>query len=145
MRRAVGVVVLGLLWMAIWGAIGASISIVAGIIDPRVVDAGEGPGDMARIMGPVGGASGILFGLLLLVGKRGANVGDIGFLHAIVWGVVAAAAVRLFTNLSDAVLWNIVVLGAVSASLSVALARVTRRRVSTGQQGSSGSELAPGK
>ena len=119
--------------MATWGAVGFTISVVAGIIDPDVIDTGEGPVDLARIMGPVGAASGIVFGLLLVIGERGKAVADIRLLRAVMWGVVAAAMIRLLTGLTDAVLWNVVVLGALSGAVCVALARTTHRHVGARQ------------
>jgi hypothetical protein len=95
----VGVLRPGIVWMVLWGAIGAALSIVVGIVDPPSIDPGEGPVDLARILGGVGGASGVVFGLLLAVAERHKTVADVPLLRAMAWGVVAGAALPLLTSI----------------------------------------------
>jgi hypothetical protein len=113
--------------MLFWAAIGAALSIVIGVVDPPSIDAGEGPVDVARLLGGVGVASGIVFGLLLAVGERRRAAADISLFRAALWGAIAGAALPLLTGINDAVVANTGPLGAVSAMLYVALARVARR------------------
>ena len=69
-----------------------------------------------------------MFGLLLLVAERRSVVADIPLLRAVLWGIAAGVAMR-WLGVTDAVFSNLVVLGAVAAVVTVALARATRRRV----------------
>ena len=127
-KRILTVVVVGLIWMATWAAIMALLVAIIGIIDPGVIDVGDGPLDVMVIVGRTGAAAGLLFGLLLLVAEHRSALADIPLLRAVLWGIAAGAAVRLL-GVTDAVFSNLVVLGAVAAVVTVALARVTRRRV----------------
>jgi hypothetical protein len=127
-RRIVTVVVVGLVWMATWAAIMALLVTIIGIIDPGVIDVGEGPLDVMLIVGRTGAAAGLMFGVLLLVVEHRSALADIPIPRAVLWGIAAGAAVRLL-GVTDAVFSNLVVLGAVAAVVTVALARVTRRRV----------------
>ena len=56
-RRILTVVVVGLIWMATWAAIMAPLVAIIGIIDPGVIDLGEGPLDVMLIVGRVGAAA----------------------------------------------------------------------------------------
>ncbi len=121
LHRTAGILGLGVVWMVIWGAIGAPLAIVVGIIDPHAIGPGEGPVDLARIIGVVGGASGLVFGLLLTIGERRSEVAEVPLLRAVMWGVVAGAALPLL-SISDANLANTCVLGAVSGVVTLGLA-----------------------
>ena len=101
---------------------------IIGMIDPRVIGEGEGPLDVMIIVGGTGAAAGLVFGLLLLVAEHRSALADIPLVRAVLWGVAAGAAVRLL-GVTDAVFSNLVVLGALAAVVTVALARATRRRV----------------
>jgi hypothetical protein len=127
LHRVWQVLRLGLTWMVIWSAIGATLSFVIGIVDPPSIDPGEGPVDVARILGGVGAGSGLIFGLLLTVLERLTRLGDLPFLRAMLWGIVAGAALPLFIGLNDSVLANTIPLGAISGMACVALARARRR------------------
>ena len=127
-RRVLTVLVAALVWMVTWAAIMALLVTIVGIIDPGVIGEGEGPLDVMVIVGGTGAAAGLVFGLLLLVVEHRSAVADIPLIRAVLWGVAAGAAVRLL-GVTDAVFSNLVVLGALAAVVSVALARATRRRV----------------
>ena len=126
-HRIVDVLRLGLFWMVLWAAIGAILSIVVGIVDPPSIDPGEGPVDMARILGGVGAACGVVFGLLLVVGERHRMIADVPLLRAVLWGAIAGIVLPLLPSVNDSVVLNTGPLGAVSAAGSVALARLARR------------------
>jgi len=122
------VLVVGLVWMATWAAFMAVLVTIIGMIDPRVIGEGEGPLDVMIIVGGTGAAAGLVFGLLLLVAEHRSALADIPLVRAVLWGVAASAAVRLL-GVTDAVFSNLVVLGALAAVVTVALARANRRRV----------------
>ena len=127
-RRVLTMLVVGLVWMATWAAFMALLVTIIGMIDPRVIGEGEGPLDVMVIVGGTGAAAGLVFGLLLLVAEHRSALADIPLIRAVLWGVAAGAAVRLL-GVTDAVFSNLVVLGALAAVVTVALARATRRRV----------------
>lgn len=95
---------LGLVWMVLWATTGALLSIVVGIVDPPSIDPGEGPVALAKLLGGIGGASGIVFGLLLAGGERHRSVTDLSLLRAAAWGAAAGAVLPLLTGINDTVL-----------------------------------------
>lgn len=117
---------LGLVWMVIWGAAGAAVSLLALVTDPPVIGPGEGPLDMAWQVGMVGGVSGVLFGLALLVGERDSDLADVTLMRAGTLGIVAGAVLPLL-SVVDADISNTAFLGGVAAVLSVLLARAAGR------------------
>lgn len=127
-HRIITIASLGLLWMLGGAAIGASLAIIVGIVDPPSIGAGEGPIDLARILGGVGAASGIVFGVLLLIGERRREVADVPLMRALMWGAVTGLLLPVL-SISDAHVSNRIVLGVVGAVVSVALARMARRRL----------------
>ena len=126
--RVMTVLVAGLVWMVTWAAFMALLVTIVGMIDPRVIGAGEGPLDVMIIVGGTGATAGLVFGLLLLVAEHRSALADIPLVRAVLWGVAASAAVRLL-GVTDAVFSNLVVLGALAAVVTVCLARATRRRL----------------
>jgi hypothetical protein len=124
--------------MATWAAIGAAVSFAIGVIDPPIIGSGEGPAEMAMMLGSAGAGPGVLFAVLLLVAHRRSEVAGVRFHHAVMWGVAAAAVLALLSDgaLITPRLWkqnvglvvNSCVLGGISGIVSVALARLTRRR-----------------
>jgi len=133
-RALVPIGVLALAWLLIWGAIGATLSVVIGIVDPPSIDAGEGPLDMARVVGTVGAGCGALFGLLLAVGERRRPLGEVALWRALGWGVLAGAALPLITPLNDVLVTNTAPFAACASALcsGVARARCRRRSASPG-------------
>jgi hypothetical protein len=127
LHRVWSVFRLGLIWMVLWGAIGTILSFVIGIVDPPSIDPGEGPVDVARILGGVGAGAGLIFGLLVTVLERMTRLGDLPYRRALLWGIVAGAALPLLIGLNDSVLANTIPLGAISGMACVALARARRR------------------
>jgi len=119
--------VLGFAWMAIWAACGATLSIVVGILHPPSIGPGEGPLDLARIVGGAGAGCGVLFGVLLLIVERGRGLGEVPLLRAILWGMLAGVALPLLTPLNDVLVTNMGSLGALAAALCVGAARLGRR------------------
>ncbi len=127
-RRAIEFGALGIGWMAAWGALGAALSIVAGIVDPATIDPGEGPVDLARKLGSVGGGTGIVFGLFLSIAERGKPIAEVSLLRALLSGIVAGAVLPLLLPcVENSVIANTCPLAALSAVLSVTLARFAKR------------------
>lgn len=111
-------------WMFLWAAVGAMLSIVVGVIHPPSIGEGEGPIDLARILGGVGAASGALFGLVLAVVERRRLTAEVPILRALLWGALAGAAVGLLLRVNVS---NTCVLGAIAGIVQVVLARLSRR------------------
>jgi hypothetical protein len=111
-------------WTTIWAAIGATISIVAGAIDPETIDAGEGPADLARILGGVGAAAGLVFVVLLTVTAPRLSIAEVPLVFAAFWGAIAGGAVGLAIDVNVA---NTFAFGLVAGITHVALARSVRR------------------
>jgi len=127
--RLLGVLGLAVLWAVLWGSIGFALAIAVGLVDPRQIDAGEGPADIAPILGAAGGASGLVFGLLLLVERR-RTVAEVRLTRALMWGAVGAAvaAVLMRGQVHEGLVINHMVLGGLAGPVSVGLARLARRR-----------------
>ena len=129
-RRAIEIGTLGIGWMVAWGAFGAALSVVAGIVDPGALDPGEGPVDLARTLGSVGGGTGVVFGLALAIAERRKTIAEASLLGALLWGIVAGAVLPLLLpSIENSVITNTCPLAALSAVLSVTLARFTQRFV----------------
>ena len=126
-HRIVTLASLGLFWMLGWAAFGACLAVIVGIIHPPSIGAGEGPLDVARILGGVGAASGVVFGLLLLIGEHRREVADVPLLRAPMWGAIAGLLPALL-SIGDGPRSERIVLGVVGAVVSVALSRLSSRR-----------------
>ena len=122
-----GVFTQSVIWGVLWAIAGVIITLIVSVVDPPSIDAGEGPADIAWILGPVGMGTGLLFGLLVALVERGRAVRDIPLIRAALWGLVAGAIVPLVTPLNDVVVFNTAPLGAIVAVISVALARGASR------------------
>ena len=127
-RRLRGVVAVGLTWCAVWAAFGALIGITALVISPEVVDQGEGPLDIARILGTAGVVSGAGFALLLATLERGRGLLDVSMGRVAAWGVIGGALIPLLTDVANnQVVWT-VPLGAALATSALAIARRAEHR-----------------
>lgn len=128
LRRLRGVVAVGLTWGAVWAAFGALIGVVALVISPEVVDQGEGPIDIARILGTAGFISGAGFALLLATLERGRGLLNVSMMRVAAWGVVGGALIPLLTDVANSqVVWTSP-LGAALATSAFAIARRAERR-----------------
>ncbi len=127
-RRLRGVVAVGLTWGAVWAAFGAVIGVVALVVSPEVVDQGEGPADIARILGTAGFISGAGFALLLATLERGRGILDVSMARVAAWGVAGGALIPLLTDVANnQAVWTSP-LGAVLATSALAIARRAERR-----------------
>ena len=115
------------LWTVVWGAVVAALSAIALVVDPAVVGPGEGPADVVWIGAREGAITGAVFALLLAIGEWRRTIAEIHLLRAVMWGVVAAAILRL-TAITDVHFSNSAVVSALSALASVGLARLVRSR-----------------
>jgi hypothetical protein len=120
-----GAVALG--WAAVWAAAGLVVLLIASIVDPAVIDPGEGPVDTVPIVAVTGLVSGLVFGLLVAVTERGPDPAAVPLPRAVALGVVAGATLPAL-SISDAHLSNTIALGVIAALASVAFARALRPR-----------------
>jgi hypothetical protein len=117
---------------AIWALVGVVLVLIVGQVDPDSIDAGEGPRDVALILGTVGFGTGALCGVLLWLAERGRRFAEVPLLRAAVWGVVAGALLPFAGNLPASVLANTCPLGALSAPVAVLLLRrIARARLAS--------------
>jgi hypothetical protein len=126
-RRLREVVGLGLTWGTLWALLGAAIGMVIGIVDPQSIDPGEGPIQAGAIMGMVGLVSGMIFGGILSIADGRRAIRSVPLLRAAMWGVAASAALPLLTPMNNVLLLTTCPLGALSAVVSVMLARGATR------------------
>ncbi len=124
------VVGLSLLWTLIWGALGAGVSLLVGLIDPPSVDPGESPWNLARVVGMAGLLAGAVFGVILLVGERRSELAEVWPVRAVMWGVAAGMILPflLRAEVNTGHLANTIVASALSAVVSIILARRLRLR-----------------
>jgi hypothetical protein len=115
---------ISLLWGIAWALLAAAAAVVIGIVRPQEIDAGEGPIDVAPILGRVGLIAGAAFALLLAIAERGRRMSEIPFLRAVLWGTIAAA---LYPLLTDRVL-EVFVLAPFGALLAWAHVAIARKR-----------------
>ena len=122
LQRARCVIGVALTWGALWALIFASISVVAGIIEPEVIDEGEGPIRVGAIGAGIGVVSGLAFCFALWVAERGRTFRDMALGRVALWGMLASAVVPLSTGRHDQVL-VLCPIGALVAVGTIALAR----------------------
>jgi hypothetical protein len=126
LRTLRGVTGIGLTWGILWAAIFAAITIVVWVIDPEDIDPGEGPIRVGAIGGAIGLVSGVLFGTLLAFTERRRAVRDIALVRAAIWGAIAAAAIPLLTGRQD----QVFVLCPIGAALAMAAVAIARKAAS---------------
>lgn len=123
LRRAVGVIAIGLLWAAGFGAAFVALIGLALLFRPQDVGPGEGAA-VALVTGArVGLASGALFGLVLTALERGRTLSAVPWPRAAACGALAAVPWPLLTQAHDSMLVLLCPLGVGCALLTRALAR----------------------
>lgn len=114
----------------IWGILWASVAVVVGTtiaaIDPSQIDAGEGPIELAPVIGLVGFICGVAFGALLLATGRMEEIFHSPLTRFILPGMVIAAAVPLVSGKIFPEVLVTALLGAVSAAASIAIMQSAR-------------------
>jgi hypothetical protein len=127
LRRARGLLAVGLTWGVLWGLIGYAIGLLVGVLDPDSIDEGESPGLIGVIIGCVGFLSGCCFAFVLSLAERSKGVLDLSPLRAALWGALGAAAPLLLSGLPDGMVPITAPLGAAFAAGTVAMARRAAR------------------
>ena len=123
LRRLRGMLGTGLTWGTMWAALGAVLGIVVGVLAPQNIDPGEGPLNIAWILGTAGFISGVTFALVLSRLERGRSLRSVSLPRVALWGAAGAAVIPLLTPVADAMLIFTCPLGALLAAGSVAVAR----------------------
>ena len=123
LRRLRGLLGIGLTWGTMWAAVGAVLGIVVGILAPQSIDPGEGPLNIAWILGTAGFFSGVTFALVLSRLERGRSLRSISLPRGALWGAIGAAVIPLLTPVADAMLIFTCPLGALLAAGSITIAR----------------------
>lgn len=123
-----GVLGVGLTWATLWALFGVTVGYIILALDPASIDPGEEPIRMAAILGTVGLISGAFFAGIMSFTEQRKSVKNLSLWRAALWGALGGAALPLLTTMNDQVLFNTVPLGALSATLTIALARRAARR-----------------
>lgn len=100
---------------------------MAWIVDPDSIDPGEGPLIAGAIVGFQGLVAGVAFGILLSFAEARKRILDLSLVRVAIWGLLASAALPFLTGMPAGMLWLVCLLGAASASASVAIARSPER------------------
>jgi hypothetical protein len=124
-RLLAGIVAIALTWAGLWGLAGAGVSLLAGLLDPAVIEPGEGPVELAGIVGVAGLAAGLLFGILHAAAVPARDLADLALPTAALLGLLAGAALPLL-SLVTAHPSNTIALGGAAALATVLLARAMR-------------------
>ena len=114
-------------WGFAWAALGAILSVAAGMVDPAGNDPVEGSASLARTMGIVGALCGITYGLLIALLEPGKRFRQIPLFRAALWGTFAGTVPPLvLASIHDSVLANTCPLSMASALVTVLVARAPR-------------------
>jgi hypothetical protein len=123
LRRLLGVIGIGLSWGLTWGVLFAAVGLIIGVVRPQDIDPGENALVISGIGFVVGFVSGTIFGLILSVAENRKAVSALALIRVALWGVLGATAWPLLTPLPNDMLFVLCPLGAVCASVFVAIAR----------------------
>lgn len=123
LRWCRGVLGIGLVWAAAWGAMFALLSVIVGVIDPPSIDPGEGPIRIGLIGAIYGLVSGAAFGALLSFSERRKGIPELSMTRAIIWGILGTALFPLLTPVHDSMLLIVCPIGAALAAGTLALAK----------------------
>lgn len=124
-RKLRGLMGIGLTWGTLWALITATVGLVIGVTVPGSIDPGENPIVMGAIVGLIGLVSGVGFGIILSFAEGRKTILELSLSRAAMWGILGAAALPLLTGMENKLLFIVCPLGAVFASVSVAIARKT--------------------
>lgn len=113
----------GLIWGILWAALAMIVGTIIGFIDPDQIDPGEEPLVLAPMIGLVGFICGVAFGALLSIAERRKPFLDPPLIRGTMWGILVAAALPLVAGKDIGNMLVTVPVGAVSALVSLAIAR----------------------
>lgn len=128
LRRIRGALGVGLTWAVLWALFGLTIGVAILYFDPASIDQGEDPASMAGILATAGFFCGTLFAGILTFAERKNSLRNMSLWRAAFWGALGGVALPLLTTMNDQVIFNTAPLGALSATLLIALARRAERR-----------------
>ena len=120
LRGAAGIAVT---WGSLWAAIGVVLALAIGFLRPEEIDPGEGPVNVAPILGLVGFLSGLGFSALLYMGEKRRTIRELSLGRVALWGALGAAAIPALMGAPIGEGWWTGTLGGLFAAGSVALAR----------------------
>jgi hypothetical protein len=123
LRKLRGLMGVGLTWGILWAMVVAAIGVVIGVVDPDSIDPGESPLIAGAIVGFQGFVAGVGFGILLSFAETRKTILDLSLIRVAIWGLLASVALPFLTGMPIGMLWFVCLLGAASASASVAIAR----------------------
>ncbi len=128
LRKLRGLMGVGLTWGILWATVMAAIGVIIWVVDPDSIDPGDGPLIASAIVGFQGFVAGVGFGLLLSFAETRKKILDLSLIRVAIWGLLASAVLPFLTGMPIGMLWFVCLLGAASASASVAIARRAERR-----------------
>ena len=122
-RRLRGALGIGVTWGVLWAAIGLVLGSIVGVVRPDQIDAGEGPGRIAAVLGFAGFLSGLGFAGLFSLAERPRTIHEVSLGRVALWGLLGAAPIPMLTGADPSVGLITGSLGALFATASVATAR----------------------
>ena len=123
LRRIRGLLGLGAFSGIVWGGIGVTLGTVVLLVDPAVVDKGEGPLWIAYYFARAGFVAGAGAALLLAVAERRRSLASLSTLRVALWGAVGGLALP-WLAVAPAAMWPVfVILGAGTSAVALRLAR----------------------
>ena len=123
LRRVRGALGIGLTWGVAWGAIFATIGLIAWLIDPDIIGPGEGAGVIIGTGAVLGLVSGAVFSGLLVFAERGRELRELSMGRVALWGAIATAVFPLLTSADNSMLFFLCPIGAGLAAGSVSVAK----------------------
>lgn len=130
LRKLRGVVSISLIWGILWVVVFGIIAIIVGIVDPDSIDPGEEPAIIGLMGGAFGLVAGIVFGILLAVAESGRAVRDISLLRAAMWGILGSAVFPLLAGKYD----QVFVMCPIGLVVALTLIAITRKADSDGSR-----------
>ncbi len=123
LRKLRGVISISLTWGIVWTVIFAVIATIIGIVEPDSIDPGEEPVIIGLMGGAFGLVSGLVFGILLALAESGRVIRDLSLTRAAMWGILASAVFPLLAGKYDQVL----VMCPIGAVVAVGLIAIIRK------------------
>ena len=122
-RKLRGALGLGLKWAGMWMVAGVSIFGIIALFHPEDIGPGEGIGRVTWIFGVLGFLSGLGFAGFLALGERRRTLRELSLGRVALWGAVSAALIPTLMGANSNMAIVTAPLGALFATVSVAVAR----------------------